>query len=197
MKKISLFILLALVVACKTDTKEPEPAVDVQTFKITADGKSSQLNITEDVIVSSYGSPTLSLSAMSEKNDLSFTVLAHVPALEKGAYKAYSCALPYECGPTERANEGQALYQPYPDGSLDVTTTRTAYLAPSLNLQPLIVSIKEVKNEQQAGNPRKTKFVTGSFSGTLAYVEQQPDNTWKVVKTTSVSGDFKLYCSLY
>jgi hypothetical protein len=74
---------------------------------------------------------------------------------------------------------------------------RTAYYAPKLGLKPLTLVITSITDEQQAGNPFKTKRIKGQFSGSLADVEQQPGGyDWHVVKTTQIDGNFDMFCSI-
>lgn len=92
-----------------------------------------------------------------------------------------------------------AQFGPYPkDPMPQLNLFRTAYNAPKLGLQPLTLIITSVTDEQQKGNPFKTKRIEGQFSGSLAYIEQQQGGyDWHVVgKTTQINGNFNVLCSI-
>ncbi|HEY6901046.1 MAG TPA: hypothetical protein VI233_10400 [Puia sp.] len=138
------------------------------------------------------------LGYLSEKDDVQFTVSAYMQDLKEGSYQVYDCNSASECNDQVPDNNQTVLYGPSVKDPVPPSNLfRIAYYAPKLGLQPLTLVITSVKDEQQAGNPFKTKRVEGHFSGGLAAVEQEKGGyEWHVVKATKVEGVFSVICSM-
>ncbi|MGC4104698.1 hypothetical protein [Ferruginibacter sp.] len=169
-----------------------------QSFEISIDNKKYNLS-TDDIFSANYiGQTHLTLVALSEKKDISFSVTAFITTLQPGTYQVYECNSASTCSQEEDDKNQNAMFSPYPkDPMVPVNLSRTAYNAPELGLKPLVLTITSVTDEQQAGVPFKTKRIKGQFNGTLAYVEKQDDGNWKIVgNTTHIDGKFDLFCSI-
>ncbi|MBO9632427.1 MAG: hypothetical protein J7578_04870 [Chitinophagaceae bacterium] len=157
---------------------------------------------TEDpapVISSAYTSSYLLLSYLSEKDDIQFSISAYMPDLKPGTFQVYDCKSASECGDKMPDNQQTALYGPFiKDPMPALNLFRSAYYAPKLGLSPLTFTITSVTDEQQAGNPFKTKRIQGKLNGVLAFVEQQSGrNDWHIVgKTTQIEGNFNVLSSI-
>lgn len=203
MKKIfnnplSLLLTLSLLSCKESTTKGNQSGGDFdQKLELVVDGNKKTLDPTP-VISSAYTSSRLLLSYFSEKEDIQFGIIAYVQDLKIGSYQVYDCKSASECDEKVPDNNQTALFGPYPKAPAPpFNLFRTAYYAPTLGLKPLTLVITSVTDEQQEGNPSKTKRIKGQFSSTMAYVEQQPGGyDWHVVKTTRVDGNFDMFCSI-
>ena len=204
MKKIfnrSLLLLLALsLLSCKESTTKGDlSGGDVaQKLELMVDGNKKTVDPTL-VILSTYTSSHCMLSYFSDKDDIQFSISAYMQDLKIGSYQVYDCKSASECNEKVPDNNQIATYGPYPkDPMPSIHLFRTAYYAPKLGLTPLTLVITSITDEQQAGNPFKTKRIKGQFSGSLADVEQQQGGyDWHIVgKTTRIDGNFDMFCSI-
>jgi|GEM_PF-1446791 len=202
MKKIPLFVLFSASVISgihcgqgHAEKKSDVSTVNASTLTLTIDGKKYTMG--ENAILSMYyvGHQHLMLSAMSEKEDLTLTMVCFMPELKTGAYQVYSCKEASECPDEIAAQQQTVLLAPYPKAPMPpVSTSRTAYQAAALGLQPVSLVITSVEDAVQQGVPWKTMRVKGHFEGRLAYVEKK-DADWQIVgKPTQVSGEMDMYC---
>ncbi len=203
MKKLFNQSLLLLLTLSLFSCTGPTPKADqsgsdtAQKMALEIDGN----NKTTDpapLISPAFSSAHFMLGYLSEKDDIQFTLSTYMQDLKPGTYQVYECTSAAECDDKVPDNNQIALFGPYPkDPMPPINLSRTAYHAPKLGLTPLMLVITSVADEQQAGNPFKTKRVKGQFSGTLACVERQQDNNWLIVgKTTQVNGTFDVLCSM-
>ena len=204
MKKMfnrSLSLLLALsLLSCKDSTTKGNQSSDdtAQKMELVIDGNKKTGDPTP-VISSAFTSSHLVLGYLSDKEDIQVSISAYMQDLKIGSYQVYDCKSASECNENVPDNNQIAMYGPYPkDPMPPLNLFRIAYYAPQLGLKPLTLIITSVTDEQQAGNPFKTKRIKGQFSGTLANVEQEQGgyNYHIVGKTTQINGDFNVLCSL-
>jgi len=169
----------------------------VQTLELTVDGIKHTFGQNDILLMSHVGQEGLTLSAMSEKKNIQFSFFVYAGDLKPGTYKVYNCKGPSICEKDLAHENEDVIYGPYPkDPMPPLSSYRIAYNAPSLGLAPLDLVITSVSDEQQQGNPWKTKRVKGEFGGTLANVEKQ-DQNWHIEgATTKVAGKFDLYCTI-
>jgi hypothetical protein len=164
---------------------------------LAIDGKNYTMG--KDAVLSLHyvGQEYLILSVMSEKEDLQLAITCLMKELKAGTYQVYACKDPSECPDGMDTQQQDVLFGPYiKDPMPPVSTSRTSYLAPKLGLQPLSLVITSVTDDQQAGNPWKTRRVKGHFEGKLAYVERK-DADWQIIgKPTQLSGEMDMYCSI-
>jgi hypothetical protein len=192
----SLLLLLILSqLGCKdvTSKANSDAGDNTQKVELTVDGVKKPLDPTT-LISSTHTNSHLMLTAMSEKDDIQFGISAYMQELKVGSYEVYDCKSASECGDQKPDNNQLAMYGPYPKNPMPpVSMYRVAYYAPKLALKPLTLVITSIADEQQPGNPFKTKRIKGHFSGNLAYVEQQKGGYhWFVVKTSQVEGSFNV-----
>jgi len=200
MFKPAIFLLLTLLLLdCKGPvSKDDGSGTDAaQKMEILVDGSKKTLD-TEPILSSAYTGAHLILGYLSDKDDFQCTISAYMPVLNIGSYQVYDCLSNPECDENVPDNNQEAMLGPYPKDQVTPSLFRTAYYAPKLGLKPLTLIVTSIAEEQQAGNPFKTRRIKGKFSGTLAYVERQPsDNDLYIVgKTTRVDGTFDLLCSM-
>jgi hypothetical protein len=171
---------------------------DKQKMELSVDGSI----VTKDptpLISSAFMGSRLILSYMSEKDDIQFSVSAHMAELVAGSYQVYNCKAASECDETAPDNNQNATYGPYPKNPLPPASAfRIAYYAPKLGLKPLTLVISSVKDEAQPGNPYKTRRIEGQLTGDLAHVEQEQGGyAWHVAgNTTKIIGSFSVLCSM-
>jgi len=204
MKKIfnrSLTLLLILsLLGCKgpvTKEDQSDGSTD-QKIELIVDGNKRTAD-PAPVISSGFTSSHLMLGYLSDKDDLQFSISAYMQDLKMGTYQVYECKSASECNEQIPDNNQMALVGPYPKNPMPpLNLFRSAYNAPSLGLKPLTLIITSVTDEQQEGNPFKTKRIKGQFNGSLAYVEQQQGGyDWHIVgKTTRINGSFNVLCSM-
>jgi len=206
MKKLfnqSLFLVLILsTLSCKGPTAKGNgngSASDLtQKITLLVDG-TKRTTDPEPVISSSFTSTYFLLGYLSDKDDIQFSLTAYMQDLKIGSYQVYECISVPECTGPVPENIQKALFGPYPKDPMPALNLfRSAYNAPSLGLKPLTLVISSVTDEQQAGNPFKTKRIKGKFNGSLAYVEQQQGGYEHhiVGKTTQIDGEFDVICSM-
>ena len=198
-KSLSLLLILSLLSCGGATTKENQSTEDIaQKLELVIDGNKKTAD-PAPVISSAYTSAHLMLGYLSDKEDIQFSLSAYMQDLKIGTYQVYQCESVSVCDENAPDNNQIALFGPYPKAPLPpLNLSRTAYNAPKLGLSPLTLTVTSVKDEQQKGNPFKTKRVEGHFSGSLAYVEQEQGGyEWHVVgKTTQVNGNFNVFCSI-
>ena len=195
-----LLLLTLFLLSCnELTTKEDRSGDDAaQIIELVIDGNKKTVD-PAPVISSAYTSSHLVIGYLSDKDDIQFSISAYMQDLKNGSYQVYDCKSASECNEKAPDNNQIALFGPYPkDPMPPLNLFRTAYNAPQLGLKPLTLVITSVTDEQQAGNPLKTKRLKGQFSGILAYVEQQQGGyDWHVVgKTTQINGNFNVLCSI-
>jgi hypothetical protein len=191
------FILSSLLLACGSTSDNGNDNPQQQSLHISVDEKPYTFS-SADIITLNYVSNThLVFSALSEKQNLSFSFSAYLTELKPGTFHVYTCHTPSECSSVESDQNQHVILAPYPTNPLPpVQLSRMAYNAPSLSLLPLTLTITSVTKEQQPGVPYSTNRVKGTFSGILAYGEVQDNGTWIIVgKSTSLEGTFDLLCA--
>lgn len=200
-----LFVLLVLLfVGCKESTTAATVTGGeisqgaIQQMELVIDGNKKT---TDDaaLITPGFTGQHFTLSYLSEKEDVQFSISSYMQELRPGSYEVYECKAGGECDDKFPDNNQIALFGPYPKDPMPAMNLfRTAYYAPKLGLNPLTLIITSVKDEQQAGNPFKTKRVEGRFSSMMAYAEQEKGGyEWHVVgKETKVEGSFNVLCSM-
>jgi hypothetical protein len=198
-ESLSLLLTLSLLSCQGPVTKENRPTGDsAQKLELLVDGITKTAD-PAPVLVTTYTSAHLMLSYMSDKDDIQFGINAYMQDLKPGTYQVYDCKSASECNEQVPDNNQIAMYGPYPrDPMPPLNLFRIAYTAPKLGLTPLTLIITSITDEQQAGNPYKTKRIVGKFNGDLAYVEQkQGGYDYHVVgKTTHINGNFSVLCSI-
>jgi hypothetical protein len=198
-KSLSLLLALSLLSCKESTTKGNRSGGDIdQKIELVVDGNKKTVD-PAPVISSTYTSSHLMLSYLSDKDDIQFTISAYMQDLKVGSHQVYDCKSASECNEKVPDNNQIALYGPYPkDPMPPVNLFRVAYYAPKLGLTPLILVITSITDEQQLGNPFKTKRIKGQFNGSLAYVEQQQGGyDYHVVgKTTRIDGNFDMFCNI-
>ncbi|THU38286.1 hypothetical protein FAM09_16555 [Niastella caeni] len=204
MKKIfdrSLFLLLTLsFLSCKESTTKENRSNGDQKIELMADGIKKTLD-PAPLITTAYTNSHFMLSYLSEKDDIQFTISAYMQDLKPGSYQVYDCKSASECDDEKVPDNNQiALYGPYPKNPPPpVNLSRVAYYAPRLGLKPLTLVITSITDEQQLGNPFKTKRIKGQFNGSLAHVERQQGgyDYYVVGKTTPIDGNFEMFCTIH
>ena len=200
-RTIALFCALAILgIHCgqgHSQTTSDAGAANPDKVTLTVDGKNYIMGKDAVLSLGYVGQEYLMLSVMSEKEDLQLAITYLMKELKAGTYQVYTCNDPSECADGMDTQQQGVLFGPYiKDPMPPVSTSRAAYLAPKLGLQPLSFVITSVADDQQAGNPWKTRRVKGHFEGTLAYVERK-DADWQIIgKPTQVSGEIDMYCSI-
>lgn len=198
-KSLSILLILSLLSCKESATKENRSDGDTtQKIELVIDGNKKTADPTP-VISSAYTSFHFLLGYLSDKDDIQFSITAYMQDLKIGSYQVYDCKSASECNEKMPDNNQLALFGPYPkDPMPPLSLFRIAYYAPRLGLNPLTLIITSITDEQQKGNPFKTKRIEGRFSGSLADVEQQPGGyEWHVVgKTTQITGNFNVFCSI-
>ena len=200
-RTIALFFALAIVgIHCgqgHSQTTSDTGTADPDKVTLVIDGKNYTMG--KDAVLSLHyvGQEHLMLGVMSEKEDLQLSIICLMKELKAGSYPVYSCADPSECPDGIDVKQQHVLFGPFPKNPMPpVSTSRMAYQAPKLGLQPLSLVITSVADDQQAGNPWKTRRVKGHFEGKLAYVERK-DADWQIIgKPTQLSGEMDMYCSI-
>lgn len=203
MKKIintTLTLLLVLSqLSCQEAASKDNPPTgnSTQNIELIIDGTKKTADPAA-VISAAFTSAHFMLGYLSDKDDLQFSVSAFMQDVKPGTYQVYDCKSAGECDDKMPDNNQIAMFGPYPKDPMPALNLfRTAYYAPTLGLQPLTLTITSVTDEQQEGNPFKTKRITGKFSGNLADVEQQQGGyDWHVVKTSQLNGSFNVLCSM-
>lgn len=198
-KPLSLLLALSLL-SCKGPASEENRSGEEvgQKIELMIDGNKRSLD-PAPIITAGYAEAHFMLGYLSDKDDLQFTITAYAQDLKTGSYQVYDCKSASECNENVPDNNQSAFYGPYPKDPMPPTNLfRVAYYAPKLGLKPLTLVITSVTDEQQAGNPIKTKRVKGKFSGILANVEQQPGgyDYYIAGKTSQVEGSFDVFCSI-
>jgi len=198
-KSLPLLLTFSLLSCKEPTTKENRPDGDIpQKIELIIDGNKKTADPTP-LISSAFTSSHFMLGYLSDKDDIQFSISAYMPDLQIGSYQVYDCKSPSECNEKVPDNNQIALFGPYPkDPMPPLNLSRIAYNAPQLALTPLTLVITSITDEQQKGNPFKTKKIEGHFSGSLAYVEQQQGGyDWHIVgKTTQIDGSFNVFCSI-
>ena len=154
---------------------------------------------TAPLISCAYTGAHLLLGYLSDKDDIQLSLSAYMQDLKIGSYQVYECTSAGECNETMPDNNQIALFGPFPKNPMPPPNLfRTGYYAPTLGLKPLTLIVSSIADEQQEGNPFKTKRIKGQFSGSLVYVEQEHGGyEWHVVgKATQVNGDFNVFCNI-
>ena len=200
LNKALIPLLTLSLLSCKGPaSKEDKAGSDTgQKIEILVDGTKKTLD-PSPILTAAYTGAHFVLGYLSDKDDLQFSISAYMPALQVGSYQVYVCTSPSECGEKVPDNNQFAILGPYPkDPMPPLNLFRSAYTVPKLGLTPLTLIVTSITDEQQAGNPFKTKRVKGKFSGSLADVEQQQGGyDWYIVgKTTRTEGSFDLLCSM-
>ena len=198
---IALFCALAILgIHCgqgQSQTVSGAGTVNANRITLTIDGKKYTMG--EDAVLSlNYvGGQHLTLAVMSEKEDMQLSIVCFMKELKAGTYSVYSCKGPGECTDAMDSQLQDVLFGPYPKNPMPpVSTSRTAYQAAALGLQPLSLEITSVTDDQQPGSPWKTRRVKGHFEGKLAYVERK-DADWQIIgKPTQVAGEMDMYCMI-
>lgn len=197
-KPLSLLLTLSLL-SCKESTIKGNLSIAdfAQKLELVIDNKKT-VDPTP-VISSAYTSSNLLLHYFSEKEDIQFGIIAYIQDLKIGSYQVYDCKSASECDENVPDHNQSVLLAPYPKATVPpLNLFRIAYYAPKIGLKPLTLDITSVTDEQQEGNPFKTKRIKGQFSGSLAHVEQTPGGyDWHVIgKTTQMEGNFDMFCTL-
>ena len=204
MKKIFNGLLWLLLIFSLSGCAEPaangSTSTDdaAQKIEIMIDGVKKTAD-TSPLISAAFTSEHLVLSYLSEKDDVQFSVSAFMQDLKPGSFQVYECKSASQCDAGVPDNNQLAVYGPFPKEPMPpLNLFRTAYYAPRLGLQPLMFVIASVRDEQEPGNPFKTKRIEGYFKGSLAYAEQQRGGyEWRVVGApVQVDGNFNLLCSM-
>lgn len=212
---MTLFRSLAFLTltACVDKNQIPNPDVseisEAQTFEIVIDGKPHTMEPDkpregQTVMAAIVQDRSLLLSAMDKSADFSFT--AHVETENKaplgiGEHPSFECRIIPDCdkGQREDALIGSAI-TPFQKGEqFNAVDIKQAYKAPAIGLSPLTVTITSLKDANWPG-VGKVKRVKGTFKGTLAHIESQPDsgtNQPRVVgPLKQVEGKFGMYAML-
>lgn len=181
-------------IAASATTQTPS-SVSSQSLELIVDGNKKQLTNDDILIMGLTDQKFFSIAAMSEKQDLQFSITAFIPDLKPGTYIVYACKEATVCDEENEAKKQSVLYGPFPKNPMsDINKFRFAYSVPELNLQPLTLIISSVTDEPQPGIPYPTKRVIGTFSGTLAFLQKEGYD-WKVVgEKTNIEGKFSMYC---
>lgn len=193
---LALVLTLSLF-ACQT-TPAAHAADQDQKIEFQIDGNKKTAD-PAPIITSAYTGAHFMLSYMSGKEDMQLTISAYMQDLKTGSFQVYDCNSASECNETMPDNNQIAMYGPYPkDPMPPLDLFKIAYTAPKLGLKPLTLTITSITDEQQAGNPYKTKRVIGKFTGDLAAVEQDHGGyEYHIVgKTTHIDGSFTMLCSI-
>lgn len=194
----TFLLLTCYLFGCGQSHETSKGTVSKQIVEISVDNK--KYNITTDAIstINYVGGTHLGFVILDEKNDISFVISAFMTDLKSGTFQVCDCKSASTCTREEDDNNQTALFSPYPRIPMPPQNlSRTAYNAPELGLKPLTLKISSVTDEQQVGNPFKTKRLKGQFSSVMAYVEKQQDGNWKIIgKTTNIEGKFDMYCSI-
>ena len=198
---IALFCALVILgIHCgqgQSQTISGSGTVNANKISLAVDGKKYTMG--EDVVVAlNYvGGQHLTLAVMSEKEDIQLSMVCFMKELKAGTYSVYSCKGPSECTDGMDSQLQDVLFGPYPKNPMPpISTSRTAYQAATLGLQPLLLEITSVTDDQQQGVPWKTRRVKGHFEGKLAYVEKK-DADWQIIgKPTQLAGEMDMYCSI-
>jgi len=166
------------------------------TITLTIDGKKYTIGEEAVLELNYVGHQHLVLAVMSEKEDLSLSMVCFTQELKAGTYQIYSCIGIPECPDEIVAQKQEVLLAPYPKTPMPpVSTSRNAYQMAKLGLQPLSLVITSVEDAVQQGVPWKTMRVKGHFEGKLAYVEKNDAGDWQIIgKTTQLSGEMDMYC---
>lgn len=192
------FLLLTCLFGCGQSTVTSQDIANNQMVEMNVNDKKYMLSA-EDIFSMSYVRKTyLEFSLLSEKKDLSFMFLAYMTELKPGTFQVWDCKSASSCSQEEDDMNQSVIFAPYPKTPMDpLNLSRIAYNTTELGLKPLTLTISSVTEEQQAGMPFKTKRVKGQFTGTMAYIEKQQDNSWKIIgETTNIAGKFDVFCSL-
>lgn len=212
----SLFLLLSLSGCLDSG---PSPAVKAaaaaaaqagapvaQSFEISIDGV--PLVMTPDapreghtVIAAIVGGRNLTLTAADQGRD--FLISMNIEAagsgpIGAGAFPSYECRVLLGCdaGNDYAKKFPTSLIGRFPGAPYVPGDARQAYLAPPLGLAPLTVTLEKVEKVYWPG-VGDSRRIKGSFSGTLAYVEEPRDAPPKIVgKVKKVEGKFDLYTVL-
>lgn len=208
----SLFpiFMAALLAACVERTPiAPAAASQIATaqrFEIVIDGVPHKMEPDDPrdghvVMAAVVQDRQLLISAMDRRADFSFT--AHVETenqapLGPGEHPSFECRMIPDCdkGKREGALVGSAI-TPFQNGEpfkpIDI---KMAYKAPAIGLAPLVVTIASLEDVVWPG-AGKAKRVKGTFKGSLAHIESQPNSGSiqpKVVgPLKQVEGRFDLY----
>lgn len=196
---LSLLFVLSIF-SCKGPATKDDPSKGDTTQKITllVDGHPKTTD-PAPIISCGYTGAHLVLGYLSDKDDIQLSISAYMADLKGGSYQVYECTSAAECNEQVPDNNQIVLFGPYPkDPMPPMNLFRTGYFAPSLGLNPLTFVVTSITDEQQQGNPFKTKRIKGQFSGSLAYIEkQQGSDDWHIVgKTTRINGSFDVFCSI-
>jgi hypothetical protein len=198
-RSLSLLLTLSLLSCHESTTKENRSGGDIaQKMEFEIDGIKKTVDPTP-ITTSSYTNSHFILSYLSDKDDIQFAISAYMQELKIGSYEVYDCKSASECNDKVPDNNQIAMFAPYPRNPMPpINLSRTAYYAPRLGLKPLTLVITSIADEQQAGNPNKTKRIKGHFKGNLAYVEQQRGgyDYFVVGKTSLIDGKFEMFCSI-
>lgn len=181
-----------------TEGNDKVDQVENQEVRLQIDSKKILIS-SEDLISSSYVNQShMVFSVLSEMNDLSFSFSANMKELKPGTYQVFDCKSASECSTEEDDLLQYVVLAPFPSTPMPaLNLSRIAYKSNALGLQPLTLTISKVEDKQQEGMPFKTQKVSGSFSGVLAYVEQQKNQQWKIVgDTRKIEGEFSVYCAV-
>ena len=196
-------LVLSVTLGCSAAGNKPATTAGItpasnQFVEITVDGKKMQVSDESVISFTFIMDHLLGVAIMSEGNDFQFAITSWMAELKPGTYQVFDCKGPSECDQEAESHGELAMYAPYPkDPPRPFSETRIAYRSAPLGLSPLSLVITEVKDEQQAGNPWRTKRVVGTFKGTMAYVEKDDAWQWHVIgNTTRVEGKFSVFCSI-
>lgn len=210
-------LLLTLALAGCTD-HGPSPAIQAaaakaanagapiaQSFEVTIDGV--PLIMTPDapreghtIVAGIVGGRSLTITAGDKAHDflLSLNVDANgAGPITAGAYSSYQCRLMLGCDPgTNSKKYPESLIGTFPGAPIKPGDVKLALLAPKLGLSPLTVTLDKVEDVYWPG-VGDSKRIKGSFSGTLAHVEEPRDLPPKIVgPVKKVEGKFDLYTVL-
>ena len=174
-----------------------------QSFSISIDNQ--PLVMTPDaprdghVIVASIVGSKLTISAMDRTRDFMMSIQVQAPGgapIKPAIYDSYICRPALGCDPgATPAPPGSTLLK-FPGTPYQPTDVKSAHLAPALGLAPLKLTLEKVEDVIWPG-AGPSKRIKGTFSGTVAFVEEPRDAPPRIVgKTRQVEGSFDLYTVL-